>query len=80
MYIYPDMEARSCNHCCRGKEVSMTQPECVFVAIGIQHAMRKRRIMICDLHRSTYFSTLSHKLHDFRKKKLCASIFSTNFI
>jgi len=29
-----------------------------------------RPIVICDLPRSTTFSTLSHKRHDFRKKKV----------
>ena len=28
-------EARSFNHCCSGKALSITQPECVFVALGI---------------------------------------------
>ena len=28
---------------------------CVFVALGIQHAMRMRRIIVCDLPRSTIF-------------------------
>jgi len=37
--------------------MSITYSECVFVALGIQYAMRVRRTVICDLPRST---TLVH--------------------
>jgi len=33
----------------------------VFVALGIQHAMRMHPIVICGLPGLQYFSTLSHK-------------------
>ena len=43
---------------------------CVSVALVIQHAKLVRHIVICGLPRSPdIFSTLSHKRHDFRKKK-----------
>jgi hypothetical protein len=48
------MEARSCNHCCSGKGIRITKPECVFVALGIHHAKPMRHIVkwpapLCDI-------------------------------
>jgi hypothetical protein len=51
------------------------------VALVIQQEMCFRHT--CGLPRCTIFSTLSHKLHDFRKKiiehKTCVLIFGTTF-
>jgi len=49
--IQRNFEARSCTHCYSGKAISTTYSECVFVALGIQQAMR--------MHRSVHLWNLS---------------------
>jgi len=53
MYAKRNIEARTCNHRCSGKAVSITYSECVLVLLGIQHAMRVCHIVICGLSGST---------------------------
>jgi hypothetical protein len=36
MYAQWNSEAHLCNHCCSGKAINITQPECVFVALDTQ--------------------------------------------
>jgi hypothetical protein len=43
------------NHC-RRSTASITYSECVSVALIIQHAMRMRRTVVCDLFGSALFS------------------------
>ena len=62
-------EVRSCNNCCRGKSINITYPECVFVALGMQYPMRMRHV-ISGMPGSQNFSTLPHKRHELKKKKL----------
>jgi len=55
MYVCGNIEARSRNHCCSGKTISITYSERVFVALYFQHAMCMHYIAICGLSRSTKF-------------------------
>jgi hypothetical protein len=55
MYVQLKNEARSCNHYCNGKAITVTYCECVFVASSTQRHMRKRHIVIDGLSGSTIF-------------------------
>ena len=71
MYVWRNIQARSCNHCCCGKAINVTYSECVSVALVVQHAKRMRRIILTYVACMAvpYFSTLSHKRQEYRKKK-----------
>jgi len=57
MYVQCSTQARTCKHCCNGKVISITYHVCVCVcvcvALVIQHEMRMRHIVNCDLPGST---------------------------
>jgi hypothetical protein len=52
--------------------MSIKYYECVSVAIAMQHTKRLDRILLLPVACPAlpYFSTLSHKRHDFRERKL----------
>jgi hypothetical protein len=54
-YELPNTQARSRNNCYRGKALSITYNERVFIPLIIQHAMRMRHIIICVLSGSIVF-------------------------
>jgi len=66
MYLQLNTEGSSCNNCSSGKVICITYSDSVFVALGIQHAMRMRHIVFCGLSGSHYL--INDRI--FRKKKL----------
>ena len=56
MYVKRNNEARPCHPCCSGKAMSITQPVCLIVALGIQYATCMRHIVVCGLPRSAIIS------------------------
>ena len=70
MYVQRNRQTRSCKLCCSEKAISITYCECVFVALGIQHAAHTPycHLWPAQLY-NFFFFTLSHKGHNFRKIK-----------
>ena len=65
--------------------MNITCPECVFIALGIQHAMLMRHIVVCGL--SDSYSIFPHFLiaarfsgKSFFENKTCVLIVSKNFV
>ena len=73
-------EARSCNHCWRGRVISITYTVCVFGALGIQRAVRMHHIVVCGMSGSaTFFFAHYLIIGKFSKKniehEMCVWIF-----
>ena len=80
MYLQRNNEVRSWNHRCSAKAISITYSECVFVDLGIQHAMHMRRIVNYGLSGSAIFSHFINDTISEQKKNeyaTCVLIFST---
>jgi hypothetical protein len=54
-YVYPNMGVLPCNHCCSGKAIRIRYSDYVYVALGIQRAMRIRYVVIRGVPVSTKF-------------------------
>ena len=67
MCINVTFEARSFNHCCSGKAIIITYSECVFIALGIQHAMRMRHFMSSVACLAVSYFSVSEKRLAFYK-------------
>ena len=63
---------RSRNHFCSGKAINIAYSDCVYLTFFIQHQKRMRYIILPSMACPDvlYFSTLSHKRHDFVVKSL----------
>jgi len=66
MHVQRNAEAALCNHCCSVK-VSVAYSERVFVALGIQHAMRMLHIVNSGLSGSTIFFQIISQTVRFSK-------------
>ena len=82
VWIQRNNEMRSCKYCRSGKAISIAYCECLFVALGIQHASRIRHIILycatCLV--GPCFCTLLRKQQDLRDRSYgqqCVPIFST---
>jgi hypothetical protein len=84
MYVWRNVETRSCNHCCNGKAINITYFECVFVALNIQHEMRVHHIVICDLPGSIiffhYFINVTIQKKKVTKNEMRILIFSKTLV
>ena len=56
MYVEPNIQPRSRNHCCRAMARSITYSHCASAALPIQHTMRMRHTLICGLSDCTIFA------------------------
>ena len=84
MYVQRNSEPRSCIHFCSGKAISITCSECVFVVLGIHHECAYAVLSSVACPILSYFSTISHKRHDFRENgtehKMYVLILTTTFV
>jgi hypothetical protein len=64
MYVYRNVEARSCNHCSSGKAINVTYSECLFLALNIQQCAILSRVACPTLQ--FFFLTISLQRAEMR--------------
>jgi hypothetical protein len=79
--VWRNTEARSLNHCCRGKAISIKYYKCASVFLSSLLSIILPFVTCLALPQ---FFTLSHKRDDFRERvsghKICVLIFSATFV
>ena len=77
MCVERNIEARSRNHCCSGKAISITYSVFMLVALVTQDATCMRHIIVCGLPRCTIF--LPHYLINNTIFEKCHRIYNVYF-
>jgi len=67
MYVQRNIGARSCNHYCGGKAVSITYCQCVFVTLSNPLEIRNHHFVIRGLCGCSFFHII-FKRHEFTKQ------------
>jgi hypothetical protein len=77
------MQARSCNHRCSGRAMSITYSKSVFAALVVRQATRMRLVVICSLSDSTNFRPhylINGTIVENSEHKMCVLTFSTTSV